>query len=237
MPSAQIAEAIGSSTGRCGGNRPPQRRGRREVVRSCSILVRVRLLLQEVTCAPPSLCSSPCLPSLLRALGATRAAPRVVARIATGQAPCSEAGGYGALWVSNYGSSDVARSIRRRQGDEADPRSGRAPAGSASAPERSGSTAGDRLRRAHRPAQVEGDEACPRRRRQHALGRHVRRRRRLGHGLHGRRRDPIDPRTMRVVKRIKVGGAPSNLRFGPARSGSAPRSARRSSGSTRPRTR
>ena len=43
------------------------------------------------------------------ALAATRGAPRVVAKIATGQAPCSEAGGYGAVWVGNYGSSDVAR--------------------------------------------------------------------------------------------------------------------------------
>ena len=43
------------------------------------------------------------------ALAATRSAPRVVARIATGQAPCSEAGGFGAVWVGNYGSSDVAR--------------------------------------------------------------------------------------------------------------------------------
>src|SRR3954454_13789836 len=42
------------------------------------------------------------------AVGATGTA-QVVARIPTESQPCSEAGGFGALWVGNYGSGTVAR--------------------------------------------------------------------------------------------------------------------------------
>lgn len=35
--------------------------------------------------------------------------PQVVARIQTGSEPCSEAGGFGAVWVGNYGSGTLAR--------------------------------------------------------------------------------------------------------------------------------
>lgn len=35
--------------------------------------------------------------------------PQVVARIVTGPQPCSEAGGFGAVWVGNYGGRTIAR--------------------------------------------------------------------------------------------------------------------------------
>ncbi len=54
------------------------------------------------------------LPGSLAALVVASAAaatgtPQVVARIPTGSRPCSEAGGFGALWVGNNGSGTLAR--------------------------------------------------------------------------------------------------------------------------------
>ncbi len=49
---------------------------------------------------------------VLVAVGAAAGAtgtPQVVARISTGSMPCSEAAGFGALWVDNYGSGTLAR--------------------------------------------------------------------------------------------------------------------------------
>jgi hypothetical protein len=41
---------------------------------------------------------------------------RMAARIKTGNAPCSENGGLGYLWVSNFKDATIAQSILRRTG-------------------------------------------------------------------------------------------------------------------------
>ena len=54
------------------------------------------------------LCTSLVLVAAAAATAAT-GTPQVVARIQTGSRPCSEAGGFGAVWVGNNGSSSLTR--------------------------------------------------------------------------------------------------------------------------------
>ena len=137
---------------------------------------------------------------------------RIVARIVTGNGPCSENAGFGSLWVSKSATTPSRESIRRRTRSPPRSRSTPARAGWPPAPARSGSTPTT-------PATSTGStrprwRLCEDPRRAAALGSRLRRRVGVGdeHAEGNSRADR--PGDEQGIARIKAGISPQQVRYG-----------------------